>query len=69
MWKKMNKEFEKMTIGQLRKLTEQYKELERENKILRTKYPNFKPLTKKEIKQTAEEIVAELEKLNSKRMK
>ena len=32
--------FDSMTIGQLREMTEQYKKLQAENKILRTKYPN-----------------------------
>jgi len=32
--------FDTMTIGQLREMTEQYKKLQVENKILRTKYPN-----------------------------
>ena len=31
--------FDNMTIGQLREMTEQYKKLQAENKILRTKYP------------------------------
>lgn len=33
-------QFENMTIGQLRKLTEDYKKLQEENKILKAKYPN-----------------------------
>lgn len=32
-------QFENMTIGELRKLTEEYKELEKDNKILNVKYP------------------------------
>ncbi len=36
------KQFENMTIAELRKLTEQYKQLEKENKLLKVKYPTKK---------------------------
>ena len=36
----MTLNFENLTIGQLRKLTEDYKQLDKENKILKVKYPN-----------------------------
>lgn len=32
--------FESMTIGQLKKLTEEFHRLEQENKLLKAKYPN-----------------------------
>lgn len=47
--------FENMTIGQLRKLTEDYKKLQDEVKILRAKYPT------KVKKDSAEDIIQELE--------
>lgn len=35
-------QFENMTIGKLRDLTEQYERLEKENKFLKIKYPRGK---------------------------
>ncbi len=32
--------FESMTIGQLKKLTEEFQRLDQENKLLKAKYPN-----------------------------
>ena len=43
--------FENMTIAELRKLTEDFKILEKENLFLKTKYPNAKIL------ETAEDLV------------
>ena len=52
------KQFENMTIAQLRKLTEQYERLEKENKILKAKFP-----TKlKKPSDTAEKVVEEEKK-------
>jgi len=47
--------FDNMTIGQLRKMTEDYKKLQEENKLLKAKYPN------KLKDNTAEDIISELE--------
>ena len=44
--------FDNMTIGQLRKMTEDYKKLQKENEILKAKYPN-----KLKNKETAEDII------------
>lgn len=44
----MSLNFEDMTIGQLRKMTEDYNRLEQENKILKAKFPTkkvSKPIT------------------------
>jgi len=52
------KQFEDLTIGQLKQLHEQYIKLERENKLLKIKYP----LKAKKLKgNTAEQIVEGLE--------
>lgn len=48
--------FDNMTIGQLRKMTEDYKKLQEENKILKAKYPN-----KLKKDQNAQDIIEELE--------
>jgi hypothetical protein len=54
--------FENMTIGQIRKLTEDYERLQIENKLLKVKYPNkFLPIKSVE-KQIdyAEQLIEEL---------
>lgn len=40
----MRLQFEDLTIGQLKKLTEEYNKLARENYLLRVKYPNKRPV-------------------------
>lgn len=56
------KQFENLTIGQLRKLTVQYQKMEKELKFLKQKYPSrAKELNKKE-PQTAQEVIDELNK-------
>ena len=52
-------EFENLTIGQLKKLTEQYEKLWKENKLLKIKYPTAK-LESESGDLTAEELIKEL---------
>ena len=47
--------FENLTVGQLRKLTEQYETIVKENKILKTKYPS-----KLKEENSAEKLLEEL---------
>lgn len=48
------KQFELLTIADLKKLTEQFGQLEKENKLLKIKYPN------KQKQKTAEELLEEV---------
>lgn len=54
------KQFNDMTIGELKKLTEQYKELERENKLLKIKYPMKKTDKDQHGTQGAQNIIDDL---------
>ena len=54
------KQFEEMTIADLRKLTGQYKRLEKENKILKIKYPTKKVDKDPHGIKSAEDIIKEL---------
>jgi len=53
------KKFENMTIADLRKLTESYKKMEKENFFLKRKYPN-KVFKEEAEPKTAEQMVGEL---------
>lgn len=50
--------FDDLTIKQLRKLTDQYEVILKENKILKTKYPN--KIKKDQDLQTVQEIIDSL---------
>ena len=60
----MNQTFENLTISQLRKITEDYERLKKENKYFKIKYPNKIPPTRKNIEKDAQEIINEIDEIN-----